>query len=402
MRDRSRETPVPAYLLAFVLMGIAVSLSGPALSHLRDRMHTNDGGIAWVFVGQSIGYIGGSALAGRGLDRGRGHAWWAVAIAVTTVSVVLVAAAPNLVWLVLAFVVLGAAAGLSDASGNTLVMWSRPNGAGSLLNALHLCFAIGALCSPVLVNRSLHYTDSVWGVAVPIAVIGGACTVMMLRHPPPVRTRMETVERSRAGGARGLHVALVCLFFFSYVALEAGFAGWIHSYVEQIGYGGSGTATGMITTFWVGFMLGRMAAIWLARIFSPGRMVAAAMNVSVLASILFAVFQDAGPMLWVVTFLFAVSVAPQYASMMAFAESHLALSGRNTAAIIAASGLGGLFMPWLLGQLFDNVGPRALPPTIIVGTIAAALIALLVGRALLSVDDVSQRPPATSMNEPVT
>jgi FHS family Na+ dependent glucose MFS transporter 1 len=402
LRDRSRATPVPAYLLGFVLVGLGLTMSGPALSHLRDRMHTDDGGIAWVFVGQSVGYIVGSFLAGHGLDRGRGHAWWVAAMVVTTGSMVCITASPDLLILTLAFTVLGVAGGLSDVSGNTLVMWSRPDGAGSVLNALHLCFAIGALCTPLLVNRSLHYTDSVWGLAIPMGAITVVCGVMMLRHPAPVRTRLDTVARSRAGGARRLHVGLMCGFFFSYVALEAGFAGWIHTYVEQIGYGGSGTATGMITTFWVGFMLGRVAAIWLARVITPGRMVASSMAVSVVAAVLFTVFRGPGPMLWVVTFLFALSVAPQYASMMAFAESHLALSGRNTAALVAASGLGGLFMPWLLGQLFDAVGPEALPPTMIIATVATAIIAFVAGRALLSVDVVSQRPPVTSTNDPVT
>ena len=156
-----------------------------------------------------------------------------------------------------------------------------------------------------------------------------------------------------------LQVVFVCLFFFAYVALETGFAGWIHTYVEQIGYGDATTATGMVTVFWAGFTLGRRARIWMARLLSPGWMVAGEHGRRrCVAAVLFALFRDGGPMLWVVTFLFAVSIAPQYASMMAFAESHLALSGKNTSVIVGASGVGGLVMPWLLGQLFDAVGPR--------------------------------------------
>jgi fucose permease len=102
-------------------------------------------------------------------------------------------------------------------------------------------------------------------------------------------------------------------------------------------------------------------------------------------------------MLWVVTFVLALSVAPQYASMMAFAESHLALSGKNTAAIIGASGFGGLLLPWLLGQLFDAVGPRALPLTTFAMALVTAVAAGMAGRVLLR----AQRPPVTSMKVPV-
>ncbi|MDP2291493.1 MAG: MFS transporter [Actinomycetota bacterium] len=397
-RDQARDTPVPAYLIGFVMIGLALSVGGPALSHLRDRVGTTDGGIAWVFVGQSGGYIVGSVLAGRGLDHGHGHRRWVAAMCVATASLVLIAAAPNLLLLVAAFAVLGAACGLCDVSGNTLVMWSRPLGPGALLNALHLCFALGAMVTPITVNRSLHYTDSVWGVAVPLLALTAVCASLMLTHSSPSRTRLTTVERSEATGARGLHVAVVCAFFFAYVAMEMGFFNWIHTYVERIEYGDAATATGVTSMFGFGFAAGRLVAIWAARRTSPGVMVAASTAMSVLAAGLFVIFDGPGPMLWVVTAFFAVAVAPQYASMMAFAESHLALSGRNTSAIVAASGLGGLLMPWTVGQLFDSIGPQALPLIVFALSLITAAVGAYAGRLLVH----AHRPPVTSMNAPVT
>jgi FHS family Na+ dependent glucose MFS transporter 1 len=390
--------PVPGYLVAFVFMGLAITMSGPALSHLRDRMHTNDGGVAWVFVGQATGYIMGTILGGRAFDGGRGHRWWSLAIITCLLSILAVSAAPNMTVLVVGFAVLGGSCGVADVGGNTLVMWSRPEGPGALLNALHLCFAIGAVTAPIVVNRSLHWVHSLWGVAVPASVLAVVAVSMLLPRPSPRHSRAETLQRSTAGGARGLHVALVALFFFGYVALEGGFAGWIHTYVEQIHYGDATTATGVVTTFWAGFTFGRAISIWIARRFSPGAMVAVSMCVTVAAAVLFALFRQGGPMLWVVTFLFAVSIAPQYASMMAFAESHLAMSGRNTSVLIGASGIGGLFLPWLLGQLFDHVGPQSLPPVMVVTSVVTALLALVAGRVILG----AHRPPAASMKLPVT
>ena len=300
--------------------------------------------------------------------------------------------------IVVVVALVGAACGLGDVSGNTLVMWSRPEGAGPLLNGLHLCFAIGAVFAPLFVRLSINAFDSVWAVAVPVACLAAVCGVTMWRSAPPVHTRAETVDRSHDGGARSFHVVLLALFYFLYVALETGFAGWIHTYVEEIGYGTAATATGMITIFWVGFMLGRVGSIWLSRVMSPGTLVGAAMLLSVAAALLFSAFRSAGPMLWVVTFVFAVSIAPQYASMMAFAELHLALSGRNTAVLVGASGIGGLVMPWLLGQLFDRRGPGSLPVVIVVLAVLTSLVAAWVGRVLSK----AQRPPATSSSAPVT
>lgn len=393
----ARRASVAPYMVAFALVGVVANLAGPALSHLRDRVGTTDGGIALVFAGNAAGYVAGSLWAGRGLDRGHGHRWMAGGAVAATVLVGAVAAAPALAPMVAAFAALGAMCGLIDVSGNALVAWSRPGGATSALNALHLCFGLGALGAPLVVNRALAWTGSLWPVVVPVAAMAGWCGLHLVTTPVPVQTRRRAVPTGLVGPTHRWRVWLVALFFFSYVAVETGFAGWIHSYVEQIGYGGSATATGVTTMFWAGFTFGRMAAIVLARRVTAGWLVAGSMALAVTSSGLFWALRGPGAWLWVVTFLFAASVAPQYASMMAFAEHHLVLSGRSTSLFVAASGTGILVLPWLLGQMFDRWGAGALPPTIALCTLATAVVGLVAGRAL-----AGQRPPATSTNAPVT
>ena len=68
-----RLVPVWAYLVSFVVLGSSLSFAGPALSHLRDRVGTDDGGISLIFVGSSTGYMVGSFLGGRWLDGYRGR-----------------------------------------------------------------------------------------------------------------------------------------------------------------------------------------------------------------------------------------------------------------------------------------------------------------------------------------
>jgi FHS family Na+ dependent glucose MFS transporter 1 len=302
-----------------------------------------------------------------------------------------------------AFAVLGFCCGICDTSGNALVAWSRPLGAGPALNALHMMFAVGMMLSPIVVDRSITATDSVWGVAVPLALVAVASSAFMLRHPSPARTRLDTVARSVASGARHLHVALVCAFFLVYVSLEMTFAGWIHTYVEQVGYGGATTATAVTVMFGAGFTLGRLVAIPVARRVSPGRILATASAMAVATSATFVVFDGPGAALWVITFAFAMSVAPQYASMMAYAESHLALGGREASAFVASSGVGLLVMPWLTGQLFDHTGPEALPWIVFVLALLAAGVLAVVATALRTLTvEPGQRPPATSSIEPVT
>ncbi|MEY2445329.1 MAG: hypothetical protein QOE00_1909, partial [Ilumatobacteraceae bacterium] len=77
-----------------------------------------------------------------------------------------------------------------------------------------------------------------------------------------------------------------------------------------------------------------------------------------------------------------------------------ALSGAATSAFVGAAGLGGLVMPWSLGQLFDAHGPGVLPPVTLGACVATIGVGLWVRHLVRVVD--GQRPPVTSMNAPVT
>jgi fucose permease len=397
-----RPVPVWVYLAGFVVLGSSLSLAGPALSHLRERVGTDDGGISLVFVGSSIGYMIGSFLGGRGLDRGRGHQMWAGCMAVAVVAIGVISQIRDLAPLVGVFAVLGLVGGAADVSGNTLVVWSRPDSPGTALNALHLFFALGALSAPLLTNRAIAWSDSLWPIVVPLAVLTVICGAVLMSTPAPMKTRDldRGSDANEASSVRRGQLAVVSLFFFVYVALEVGFAGWIHSYVVEIRYGGANTATGVTVTFWVGFSVGRVCSIWLAGRFSAGWMLVGSMTVALISSAVLVAVNGGNIGLWIVTFFFGVSIAPQFAAMIGYAEAHLALSGAATSAFIGAAGLGGLVMPWSLGQLFEARGPGVLPP-VTFGACVATVAAGLWVRHMVRAAQV-QRPPVTSMNEPVT
>ena len=399
-RRGRRDPPAAAYLAGFVFLGLGSTFAGPALSFLRGRAGTDDAGIGLVFVGSSIGYVIGSLVAGRIVDRGAGHRWWSIAIGVALVAVGVVSATTSLGLIVALFAVLGFMLASCDTSGNTLVLWARPDDPGPLLHGLHLCFAVGALLAPLLVNRALAWSDSLWPLLIPLGLLGAYCVSQFVRRPAPVRTRVAPAAHPGAAAVRTGQLVALCAFFVVYVGVETGVAGWVHSYVEQIGYGGAGMATGVTTIFWTGFVVGRVLAIPLSRRIRPALMLAGALGALIVAATVFVVIADPGIGLWFVMFVIGLVIAPQFASMIAFAEEHLTLGGKATAAFIASAGLGGLVVPWLLGVLFDARGAEVLPSVVLVSALVAAAVAGLAGWLVLR--DVAQRPPATSTNAPVT
>jgi len=216
-----------------------------------------------------------------------------------------------------------------------------------------------------------------------------------------VRTRIALTTPPGAVRARAGQLIALCAFFVVYVGVETGVAGWVHSYVEQIGYGGAGTATGVTAIFWTGFVCGRLLAIPLSRYLRPAVMLAGALAALVVTSAVFVVIAGPDVWLWVVMFVIGLVIAPQFASMIAFAEEHLTLSGSATSAFIASAGLGGLIVPWLLGVLFDARGAEVLPWVVLISSLIAAAVAGFAGWLVLR-GVAAQRPPATSTKAPVT
>jgi fucose permease len=76
---------------------------------------------------------------------------------------------------------------------------------------------------------------------------------------------------------------------------------------------------------------------------------------------------------WIGTFMFGLGVAPQFPTMISFAESHLRLTGSDTSWFVGAAGLGGLVLPWAIGQVIDDTDVSAMP--LIVFAVAAATLA---------------------------
>ena len=412
-RSQRQESgsPIGPYLLGFAVVGMVLTASGPALSHLREHLHTTDGGIALVFVAQGVGYVSASFSAGRWIDRGHGHRLWSVGLPVAVVALALAGFAPNLPLLALDLAVLGAAGGLCSTSANTMVMWGRPSGAGAGLNQLHLCFALGDLLTPVLMNRSLAWTNGTWGMALPVAAIAVVVWALLRRHTTPERSvpsasvatpGVGDVEATRT--VSGALVA-VAVFLSLYVALETGFTGWVHTFVEDLGRGSS-AATATLTVFWVGFVAGRAASSWAARSIAPGVLVATGMAGTAAATLVLLAARHGGPLLYLATLLLAIGVSPIYASMVAFAESRMRFTGAATSLLLGGAGIGGMALPWLMGQVFDHTGSKALPvvmvamAALLVVAAAVVVVTAVVGATVLgAVSPPFPQAAATSASE---
>jgi fucose permease len=372
------------YLAAFITVGLSFSMLGPALTYLQRRADVSKGEIGVLFVAQSVGYLAGSLLSGRLYDHGYGHRAMAFGLVGMAGAALAIPHATSVPMLAIPVSLLGAFGGCVDVGGNTLVVWhSRRTGSGRLLNALHLFFGIGALLSPGFVNRSIAWSGGLGLVCGVIAGYSILIASVILIHETPVHTTDDEAERTIGGPkpqtpARIL--AVIGFFFVLYVGVEIGFSGWIKTYAEGIHLAGN-APTFLNTAFWVSFTLGRLLAVVLARRVRPGQMLAGSCALTVALLAVMALADGGHAMVWVTTPLIGIAVAPQFATMIAYAEERITLSGRSTSWFVSAAGIGGLTLPFLIGQLLDR-SSGAMPIAVLVAAIAAMAWLLVVRRSL--------------------
>jgi FHS family Na+ dependent glucose MFS transporter 1 len=371
------------YYAIFVVLGLATASLGPTLPGLAEHTRSQLSEIGFVFTARALGYLLGSYQSGRTYDRLPGHPILAGVLVVLALMLFLVPLVEKLWLLTVIVLVLGAAEGALDVGGNALLVWLHGSRVGPYMNGLHFFFGVGALSSPIIIARAIALTgDIVWAywvlalLALPVAVWMAA-----LRHrtPPrpdgaaaPARAGQNTGERRISGAEQQRLVLLLSLFLVLYVGAEATFGGWIYTYAFTLGLGTKTSAAYLTSGFWGALMVGRLLSIPLAARYQP-RSILLADLAGCVASVALLVLGPRTPAVtWAGSLGLGLSMASIFPTVISLAESRMAVTGRITAWFFVGASAGGMSVPWLIGQLFERVGPQSMM-AVILADLAIAL-----------------------------
>jgi len=384
-----RLRPLRPYLASFLALGVALSFFGPALPTLRDQTGATLGQLGLVFAAQSIGGLVGSIVAGRLYRRFGGPHLIAVAVCLLAASIALLAVAGALALVIALGALMGLGAGTMDVSANTVApTLVEPEDLVSSMNALHMCFAIGALGTPLVVGLSVALTD---GLGLACAVFGAALValgVTLWRRDRAEGARRAAEQHAEAGPTPAAwRLTIIASFFLLYVGLEVCFAGWVATYADELGLG-AGWATVVTTGFWAGFLAGRLFMAWRGERLATGRVLWTSVGAAVVTSVVIALVGAAPVALLAGSIALGAVVAPQFPTMLAHVHRTIPLTGTVTAWCIAGSSIGGLLLPPLIGVLFDSVGAGALPWTVCAASVATGVVLFAADRWALPIPEV--------------
>lgn len=371
--------PVFPYFSVALMMGVGLSILGPSVSHLEGKLDVSKSVISILFAVGSVSNFLGAIASSFVMNRVGGHASLRVGLAGIATGVLLLCAGPSFFVVAVGMALAGCFAALCDTGMNTLTVWARAGEAGPALNALHLSFGVGAFMAPLAVDRALVWTDNLWPAALfVIALFALSLTLIGAREEPPHPHADHVVDRPNM--PRPV-VVIVALFFLLYVGAEVGFGGWIHTYAEDVGMGGSRPAF-VTAVFWGAFSLGRLVAIPVSSRVRPFTVVLGACITSVIGLLVLVVGDGAGWAVWLGTAVYGFASGPQYPTMFAMVDARLSLTPSATGTIVAAAGFGAVVFPTAIGPLLDHVGSGAMPLLVFAVSAVAAVWVLNVQRAV--------------------
>jgi FHS family Na+ dependent glucose MFS transporter 1 len=141
------------------------------------------------------------------------------------------------------------------------------------------------------------------------------------------------------------------------------------------------TAAYLTSAFWGAMTLGRLLSIPLAARFEPRQVLAGDLVGCLLSALLLVLLPGRSVVTWIGTFGAGLSMASMFPTALSLAERHTRITGTVTSLFFVGGSIGGMTIPWVIGQFFESVGPR-----VMILAIAAAVLldSLVFGMILLA------------------
>ena len=177
-----------------------------------------------------------------------------------------------------------------------------------------------------------------------------------------------------------LPLAIMVLCFVLYVGAEVGFGNWIYTYALQLGLGTEITAAYLTSAFWGSFTLGRLIAIPISTRLRPLTILYLDFAGCLLSLGLILLFRDSGIILWMGSILLGLSFASIFPTFLTLSEERMHVTGTMAGWFLVGGSIGGMILPWSIGQAFVRIGAGAMVMIVFVGLVFNWLALILFTR----------------------
>ncbi|MFE2327586.1 MFS transporter [Streptomyces sp. NPDC059385] len=364
---------ITASCVAFVVIGALQALYGPAIPALREEY-----GISPAVAGLSLSAHFVGALAGvliYHLLRGRlnNRALLGGSYVLMAAGAAVFAFSPNWTLALAGTFVIGLGFGGIDYGLNQLFAVGFGRRSTAMLNLLNGHFGIGAIAGPALIGwlGAENYPEIFVGIGVVSLLILVTLGGVAAREPRP-----EPAEGASAGGARVLPIIAAFIgIYVLHVAIETGVGGWEPTHLEAVGYGAATAATAT-SAYWAAMTIGRFVVAPLSlRWSAPSILIVCCAGMA--GFLLLATVPALAPYAYFGVGLMIAPIFPTCLPWLNRAVPGVAAAG---AYVIAASMIGGVAFPPLLGGVIDTMEVKTVPLVLFALAVVCGVLSLWLRR----------------------
>ncbi|MFE2168974.1 MFS transporter [Streptomyces sp. NPDC059447] len=364
---------ITASCVAFVVIGALQALYGPAIPALREEY-----GISPAVAGLSLSAHFVGALAGvliYHLLRGRlnNRALLGGSYVLMAAGAAVFAFSPNWTLALAGTFVIGLGFGGIDYGLNQLFAVGFGRRSTAMLNLLNGHFGIGAIAGPALIGwlGAENYPEIFVGIGVVSLLILVSLGGVAAREPRP-----EPAEGASAGGARVLPIIAAFIgIYVLHVAIETGVGGWEPTHLEAVGYGAATAATAT-SAYWAAMTIGRFVVAPLSlRWSAPSILIVCCAGMA--GFLLLATVPALAPYAYFGVGLMIAPIFPTCLPWLNRAVPGVAAAG---AYVIAASMIGGVAFPPLLGGVIDTMEVKTVPLVLFALAVVCGVLSLWLRR----------------------
>ena len=237
------------------------------------------------------------------------------------------------------------------------------------MNGLHFFFGAGAFLSPMIITHVINVTGDIkWGFWIFTMIILFPAGWLLCLPSPSIQ---GTFEDDQENHFNYLLVIPISVIFLLYVGAEISFGGWIYTYTVTVHPGLGATAGYLTAGFWGALTVGRLLAIPVSMHFTPRAIllinfIGCLVSISVILK-----WSNLIVAVWAGTLGTGISMASIFPTLLVFAERRMKISGKTNGWFFTGAGLGGMTLPWIIGQIFETVGPHSTMVTIMIDLLIA-------------------------------
>jgi fucose permease len=390
-QTRSKGNLLILAYIAFVGLGLPVSLIGVAWPTLRAELSLPLDALGLLLISSTIGYLISSFIIARLISRYGIGSLLIVSSLLSAVAFIGYTIAPSWTVIIIMGALSGFGSGVIDAGLNTYLAAEYDE---SQMQWLHASFGFGATLSPLIMTASLVLFAS-WrpayiflGILMFMMAIGFYLTLPAWKRPKQPSTELtesEGAERGLMDYNTSLWETLLrivtwasILMFLLYTGAEFTLGNWTYTLFTE-GRGVSPQLAGLWAGgFWATFTIGRVLAGLYAHRIRLDVMMYGALVLALVGAILFwwnpiALVGVAG------VFIVGFAMAPIFPGLVSSTSQRVGQhhAGNTIGIQISAAGFGGALLPSLAGFLAARFSLETIPVILSVSLLALLILYLL-------------------------